>query len=258
MVDLRVPTVIIGFRTQPVVRNDGRIAFAKSIRLQYTDDLTDVFHEYTNNDGSPVEFRITSGASLSVVNLPTPVEARYIRLNIADFAEAPCLKFELMGCARQDCTDVNECADNNGGCDQRCINSPGSFSCLCNVGFDLYTQNGTAGFYIESSETGLQDGDNYRLNKTCVRKMCPALESPANGMLLDTHPMYHYGDWVKFHCNFGYVMVGSDTLACTSSGTWNGTLPECRYASCDLLQDDPAQGMTLSYTEPNAVIIPFK
>ncbi|XP_042883171.1 sushi, von Willebrand factor type A, EGF and pentraxin domain-containing protein 1-like isoform X2 [Penaeus japonicus] len=257
MVDLRVPTVIIGFRTQPVGLTDGQLAFAKSIRLQYTDDLTDVFREYTNNDGSPVEFRITSGASLSVVNLPTPVEARYIRLTLADYEQAPCLKFELMGCARQDCIDINECEKDNGGCDQRCINSAGSFSCLCNVGYDLFTENGTAGFMIEKFETGLRDGDTYRLNKTCVRKMCPALESPENGQLLDTRSMYHYGDLVRFQCNFGYVMIGADTLTCTSNGVWNGTLPECRYASCAPLQDDPAQGLMLNYADPDKPEIPF-
>ncbi|XP_045124302.1 sushi, von Willebrand factor type A, EGF and pentraxin domain-containing protein 1-like isoform X1 [Portunus trituberculatus] len=257
MVDLRVPTVIFGFRTQPVNRPEGKIAFAKSIRLQYTDDLTDVFREYTNNDGSPVEFRITSGASLSVVNLPTPVEARYIRLNIADYDEAPCLKFELMGCARQDCTDINECGENNGGCDQRCINSPGSFSCLCNVGYELFTENGTAGFHIDQSESGLRDGDRYQLNKTCVRKMCPTLTSPENGILLDTRKMFHYGDMVSFQCNFGYVMVGTDTLVCTSSGIWNGTLPECRYASCELLPDDAAQGLNLIGGDAETSLVPF-
>lgn len=60
--------------------------------------------------------------------------------------------------------------DKNGGCDQRCINSPGNFNCLCNVGFDLYTENGTAGFTVPQSETGLKDADVYRINKTCVRK----------------------------------------------------------------------------------------
>lgn len=58
----------------------------------------------------------------------------------------------------------------NGGCDQRCINSPGSFNCLCNVGYDLYTSNGTNGFAIVASETGTKDGDMYRINKTCVRE----------------------------------------------------------------------------------------
>ncbi|XP_076035426.1 sushi, von Willebrand factor type A, EGF and pentraxin domain-containing protein uif [Oratosquilla oratoria] len=257
MVDLRVPTVIRGFRTQPVARQDGSLAFATSIRLQYTDDLTDVYREYTNNDGSPVEFRITSGASLSVVNLPTPVEARYIRLTIAAYESAPCLMLELMGCSRQDCIDINECATNNGGCDQRCTNSPGSFACLCNVGFDLYTQNSTAGFAIESTETGLRDGDTYRMNKTCVPKMCPTLESPAHGTLLDTRPMYHYGDRVSFQCDFGYVMFGADTLECTSTGAWNGTLPECRFASCNPLTNVIEQGLKFELSEMEAPMVPY-
>ncbi|CAL4150116.1 unnamed protein product [Meganyctiphanes norvegica] len=257
MVNLRVPTVIKGFRTQPVGRIDNTLAFATSIRIQYTNNLTDVFREYTNSDGSPVEFRITSGASLSIVNLPTPVEAQYIRLTLADYEVAPCLKFELMGCSRQDCIDDNECAENNGGCDQRCINSPGDFACTCNVGYELYTGNGTAGFEIETSETGDRDGDTYRLNKTCVRVMCPSLESPDNGMLLDTRDMYHYGDRVTFQCDFGYVMDGSDTLVCTSAGAWNGSIPKCFEAQCAPLQDDPAQGLTLSQSAAEVETISF-
>jgi hypothetical protein len=34
-----------------------------------------------------------------------------------------------------DCQDVNECLINNGGCQQLCSNSPGSFSCSCGTGF---------------------------------------------------------------------------------------------------------------------------
>ena len=90
--------------------------------LQYTDDLDDIFKEYRSPEGAPVEFRIPEVTSVAVVNLPIPVEARYIRLVIQDFIKAPCLRLELSGCLRQSCNDINECAENNGGCDQKCIN----------------------------------------------------------------------------------------------------------------------------------------
>ena len=35
--------------------------------------------------------------------------------------------------------DIDECATGNGGCDQICTNTPGSYQCSCNVGF---TQSG--------------------------------------------------------------------------------------------------------------------
>ena len=34
---------------------------------------------------SPVEFRVLDGASMSVMNLPQPIEARYLRLNLVNF-----------------------------------------------------------------------------------------------------------------------------------------------------------------------------
>jgi hypothetical protein len=46
---------------------------------------------------------------------------------------------------------------------------------MCNVGFELFTEDGTSEYYVPGSETGLRDGDTYRMNKTCVRKMCPGV-----------------------------------------------------------------------------------
>lgn len=66
--------------------------------------------------------------------------------------------------------------------------------------------------------------------------MCPSLNSPENGILLSTKSSYHFGDVVEFQCDFGYVMSGFSSLLCTSSGTWNGTAPECqcKYTSKNL------------------------
>ena len=33
--------------------------------------------------------------------------------------------------------DINECAASNGGCDQLCLNTEGSFKCQCNNGYEL-------------------------------------------------------------------------------------------------------------------------
>ena len=121
-IDLKAPTIIRGFRTQGVRRLDGRLAYPTAIRLMYTDDLSDKMREFRNVDGSPVEFRVLDGASTSIMNLPVPIEARYLRLNILNFENNPCMRIELVGCQKQSCNDVNECLENNGGCQQKCLN----------------------------------------------------------------------------------------------------------------------------------------
>lgn len=50
-IDLKAPTIVRGFRTQSVSRQDGGLAFTSAIRIQYTDNLTDTYRDYTNPDG---------------------------------------------------------------------------------------------------------------------------------------------------------------------------------------------------------------
>lgn len=50
-IDLRAPTVIRGFRIQVVVRSDGAMAYPVSLRIHFTDDLTDAFHVYSDPSG---------------------------------------------------------------------------------------------------------------------------------------------------------------------------------------------------------------
>ena len=35
------------------------------------------------------------------------------------------------------CIDINECGEDNGGCNQTCLNIDGSFECSCNDGYKL-------------------------------------------------------------------------------------------------------------------------
>ena len=39
--------------------------------------------------------------------------------------------------------DINECATNNGGCSQVCLNTEGSYSCHCYLGYGLGPNNHT-------------------------------------------------------------------------------------------------------------------
>lgn len=51
----------------------------------------------------------------------------------------------LIGCFLNLNPDVDECSVNNGGCEQNCVNTIGSFRCSCRLGFrlDSTTQNCT-------------------------------------------------------------------------------------------------------------------
>ena len=129
-------------RLSPVLHGSSGVAFASSIRLQYADDF---FRKYKSPEGAPVEFRIPEGTSIAVA---------YFRLVIQDYSVAPCLRMEMMGCSRSECLDLDECAVKNGDCQQKCVNNPGGFACSC--GYDLFVENGMAGFHTLESETGVR------------------------------------------------------------------------------------------------------
>ena len=38
-------------------------------------------------------------------------------------------------------TDIHECDDNNGGCDQTCFDFPGGFNCSCEDGYVPLTED---------------------------------------------------------------------------------------------------------------------
>ena len=97
IIDLKAPTIVKGFRTQGVQRLDGRLAFPNAIRLMYANDIADRFKSLKNSDGTNVEFRILDGASVSAMILPNAIEARFIRFNIVNFEQAPCMKLEING-----------------------------------------------------------------------------------------------------------------------------------------------------------------
>ena len=63
----------------------------------------------------------------------------YSSLSVPSYVNYPCmhictyLSIPLHVCI----SDIDECADDNGGCQQVCNNVPGSYTCSCNDGFQL-------------------------------------------------------------------------------------------------------------------------
>lgn len=98
--------------------------------------------------------------------------------------------------------------------------------------------------------------------------------------------LYHFGDVVHFICNFGFVMSGSSSLVCTSTGAWNGTVPQCHCklyfvtdrkrnrkitnmvasffsfdvldAKCVSFPDDKGEGLSVLRANTTTVLVPFK
>ena len=55
------------------------------------------------------------------------------------------------------CTDIDECAASNGGCEQSCINTNGSKYCSCQSGYTL-TENelNCTGWFVTSYRQGMR------------------------------------------------------------------------------------------------------
>ena len=55
--------------------------------------------------------------------------------------------------------------------------------------------------------------------------VCDDLSNPANGIVIINGKKI--GDTATYSCNYGYYLIGDDTVACQSSGNWSGPPPIC-------------------------------
>ena len=58
-------------------------------------------------------------------------------------------------------TDTDECLNNNGGCDHICINTQGSFECLCNTSDILTADNKTCAPNITECDYMLEESSGH-------------------------------------------------------------------------------------------------
>ncbi|XP_067671780.1 uncharacterized protein [Haliotis asinina] len=107
-----------------------------------------------------------------------------------------CVVFILCGESGEFCDAIN------GGCD----NNTDGYSCRCNLGYTLYTENGTMGYYIPAVETGLRVNDTLHLNHTCVRNRCPYPPTDGFRVIQNPQDVYYEGDSVVYDCYPGYSL----------------------------------------------------
>jgi len=55
-------------------------------------------------------------------------------------------------CCFQDgrtCNDIDECSESNGKCSDRCVNTAGSYTCVCETGYELIGKKCFGKLYIQ-------------------------------------------------------------------------------------------------------------
>uniref|UniRef100_A0A7E4V9J7 Sushi, von Willebrand factor type A, EGF and pentraxin domain-containing protein 1 n=1 Tax=Panagrellus redivivus TaxID=6233 RepID=A0A7E4V9J7_PANRE len=223
-------------------------AFPTLIRVNYA--MEDGVKLLTDSRLMNITLKNVGIAGSELILFDPPVEAKVLQLVIEQYKEAPCIKVEMLGCQKTSCSDINECETKNGRCEHHCINMLGSYRCSCDDGFDLFTFNGQNGVSVKEGETGEEDLDAVRFNKSCVPRQCSALKVPENGELLATTELFHYPTIVEFRCDFGFQMMGPSHLKCQVDGNWNGTSPFCIPAVCQGAQNNTAIGLFIAPEGP--------
>ncbi|XP_061501161.1 uncharacterized protein LOC1276382 isoform X2 [Anopheles gambiae] len=122
-----------------------------------------------------------------------------------------------------DCQDTKECSVANGGCQQHCINSDGSYYCSCKYGFKLDADKRSC----------LVLNDSLRLADIA----CPPLFPPRHGYLECSRPIDEIADGPNggslkitnrpgsqciLKCPTGYRLEGKFSKICGTAGEWIG------------------------------------
>ncbi|XP_067024678.1 uncharacterized protein [Acropora muricata] len=163
---------------------------------------------------------------VSCIDLPPPA-------NESGYTCAPCPNgFSGNGA---ECSDIDECAASNGGCNQICLNTPGSSVCTCNSGYSLNIDKKTCQDVDECQPTNdcMQVCENtvgsynckcnadFEVDPSDSKNCIPA--NPCQGNQLGCqHICFQSNGQEKCFCNAGYSLnqdgkTCSDIDECASS-----------------------------------------
>ncbi|XP_041378711.1 protein NEL-like, partial [Gigantopelta aegis] len=129
------------------------------------------------------------------------------------------------GYTGSNCSDINECSKDKGGCSHTCENTAPFYNCKCNDGYVLFTENGTMNRFIADGETGLRQGDVYHINHTCVPVTCGRPADVANGSIHSNRSVFYFEETVNFSCSLGWKLSGTSSLTCAADGNWSSSQP---------------------------------
>ncbi|XP_074620011.1 sushi, von Willebrand factor type A, EGF and pentraxin domain-containing protein 1-like [Acropora palmata] len=106
----------------------------------------------------------------------------------------------------------------------------------------------------EDSQTCQGNGQWSGFKPVCLERSCGNPGVPANGNKNSTS--YKYGNSVKFECNSGYSLQGSEVRTCQTNGLWTGTQPICQIVNCGD-PGTPANGIRYgdSFTYQSSIFI---
>ncbi|XP_058065891.1 fibrillin-1 [Anopheles bellator] len=122
-----------------------------------------------------------------------------------------------------DCQDTDECGSANGGCQQHCINSDGSYYCSCKYGFKLNIDKRSC--LVLNDSLKLADVACAPLFPPrhgyleCSRPIDEIADGPSRGSLKITN---RPGSQCLLKCPTGYRLEGKFSKICGTTGEWIG------------------------------------
>ncbi|CAH2329699.1 P-selectin isoform X2, partial [Pelobates cultripes] len=110
----------------------------------------------------------------------------------------------------------------------------------CNKGFSLI---GSGSIHCSSSGTWSSDVP------TCQAVTCPVPPMPDQGSMecVDEFIGNEYNSTCMFTCNKGFILTGSESIHCASSGSWSSDVPTCEAVTCPSLSNFKHGSMECDY-----------